>query len=289
MKSRKLLVVVSKLVVVALAVVALTGASVVQAAALSNQISVRSQDVSNGILMVDSVTAAQAGWIVIYKEANFTDAGIIGYAPVPAGVTTNVKVTLDTRRLKLDDQIYTLWARLQADNGVPGLFEWGLRGLAYDDGPVVQNGAPVIAAFATEAPSPTNTTMTAASTAAPAPVVTKNQIAIDPMEYLNSGVIEVNAIDATQASWVVIYKDPSYSDGGIVGYAYVPMGANTNVKVTIDTWRLPAGQTTLWARLQADNGVPGLFEWGHKNRPYDDGPVVQNDQPVTAAFGISDW
>ena len=288
MKSQKWLGVVSKLLVMAMAVAMLTGVAVVQAAGLPNQIAVRSQDVSNGILIVDSVTAAQAGWIVVYKNANFTSAEIIGYAPVQAGVNTNVKVTLNTARLKLDEQIYTLWARLQVDNGAPGVFEWGLRNLPYDDGPVTQNGANVTAAFATAAPA-TTTTGTASGAVAPAPVVTKDQITIDSMEHLNSGVIEVNAINATQDSWVVVYKNPNYGDGEIVGYAHVPTGANTNVKVTINTRRLPEGQTTLWARLQADKGVPGVFEWGRSNLPQDDGPIAQNGQPVTAAFGISDW
>jgi hypothetical protein len=288
MKSQKGLVVVSKLLVAVIAVVALAGASLVEAAALPNKITVRSQDISNGILTIDSVSAAQAGWVVVYKNANLTSGEIIGYAPVAAGVNTNVKVTLNTSRLKLDEQIYTLWVRLQADNGTPGLFEWGLRGLPYNDGPVVQNGAEVTAAFATAVASPS--TATAASPVSPAPVaVTKDKITIASLEHLNSGVIEVNSIEATQAGWLVIYKESNYGAGEIVGYAPVSKGVNTNVKLTIDTKRLPDSQTTLWARLQADNGVPGLFEWGLHGLPYNDGPVVQNGQPVTAAFGIADW
>jgi hypothetical protein len=287
MNTRKLWGSISKLFVAVVAVVALAGTSVVQAAALPNQISVRSQDISNGFLTVDSVTAAQQSWIVIYKNANLSNGDIIGYAPVNAGTSTGVKVVIDTNRLKLDQQIYQLWAVLQADNPVQGLFEWGLHNLPYNDAPVMQNGAPVMATFWTEAPS-TSSTTTAANTAS-APVVTKDQITVDKLEYLNSGVIEVNAVNASQNSWLVIYKNPNYSVGDIVGYAYVPSGANTNLKVTIDTGRLPASQTTLWARLQADNGVPGLFEWGLHNLPYDDGPVMQNGQPVTAAFGITAW
>jgi len=289
MKSQKGLVVVSKLLIAVIAVVALAGASLVEAAALPNKITVRSQDISSGILTIDSVSAAQAGWVVVYKNANLTSGEIIGYAPVAAGVNTNVKVTLNTNRLKLDEQIYTLWARLHADNGTPGLFEWGLRGLPYNDRPVAQNGVEVTAAFATAAAS-TVSTATATSAVGPAPVaVTKDKITIDSLEHLNSGVIEVNSIEATQAGWLVVYKESNYGVGEIVGYAPVSKGVNTNVKLTIDTKRLPDGQTTLWARLQADNGVPGLFEWGLHGLPYNDGPVVQNGQPVTAAFGIADW
>lgn len=288
MNRQKLLGSMSKVFVAVVVVATLAGASVAQAAPLPNQINVHSQDISNGILTVDSVTAAQPGWIVVYKNADFTGGEIIGYASVQAGTNTNVKVTINTKRLKLDDQIYTLWVQLQADNGVPGLFEWGLHGLPYDDAPVTQNGAPVVAAFATEPSSPSST-VTAAGSTTPAPVVTKDQITVSSLEHLNTGVIEVNSVNATQNSWLVIYKDLNYNNGDIVGYAYVPAGANTNVKVTIDTKHLPDSQTTLWARLQADNGAPGLFEWGLHNLPYFDGPVTQNGQQVMAAFGIADW
>jgi hypothetical protein len=289
MKPQKLLGAVSKLLLVALSVVTLTGAPLVQAAGLPNQITVRSQDIGNGILIVDSVTAAQNGWIVIYKEPNFTSGEIIGYAPVHMGTNTDVRVTINTARLKLSDQIYTLYVRLHADNGVPGLFEYGLRGWGYDDGPVSQNGADVTASFATAGSStPVAATSTTASTiASSTPAVKANRIAISGSKDLNTGVIVVDSVDATQAGWLVIYKNPNFTDGEIVGYAPVHMGTNTDVKVTINTSRLLDGQVTLWARLHVDNGVPGLFEWGLRNLPYDDAPVAQNGQPVTAAFGIS--
>jgi hypothetical protein len=199
-----------------------------------------------------------------------------------------LKVTIDTKRLQLDKNIYTLWVRLQADNGVPGLFEWGLRGLPYDDGPVMQNGAEVTAPFETATPA-VSTTATATGSMAAAPAVTKNAISFNSLEYLNSGVIQINSVDATQDSWVVVYKSQNYGLGDIVGYTHVSRGASSNVNLTIDTWKLPAGQTTLWARLQADNGVPGLFEWGQHGLPYNDAPVLQNGQPVVVAFGITDW
>lgn len=288
MKLRKLVVTVAKVMVVVLVATALNGVVSAQAAALPNQITVRSQDISNGILMVDSVTASQNGWIVIYKSPNFTDGEILGYAPVQQGVNTNVKVTIDTARLKLNDQIYTLWARLQADNGVPGLFEWGLHGYAYDDGPMMQNGHEVVAAFSTEAPAAPAAEETAPAVNVVKPVVvTSNQITINGVQDLNAGVITVGPVNATQNGWLVIYKNPNLTSEEIVGYAPVFKGVNTDVKVTIDTARLSQDQVTLWARLQADNGVPGLFEWGLHGYAYDDGPMMQNGQQVITAFGIT--
>ena len=83
---------------------------------------------------VDSVTAAQDGWVVVYKSpSNFTAGEIVGYAPVHQGVNTNVPVTIRTDRVK---DLPGLWMMLQADNGIPDLFEWGLRNQPYTDQPV---------------------------------------------------------------------------------------------------------------------------------------------------------
>jgi hypothetical protein len=84
----------------------------------------------------------------------------------------------------------------------------------------------------------------------------------------------------------VIYKNPNFTDGEIVGYAPVQQGVTTNVKVTINTGRV-GDKPTLWARLHVDNEVAGLFEWAHAELPDNDAPVVQNGQYVTTAFGTT--
>ncbi len=132
--------------VVIAVVVAVSMAGRVQAATPPSQISVRNQDLGSGVIMIDSVTAPQDGWIVIYKSTNFTPGDIVGYAPVHQGANSNVKVTIDTEKV---GDLPTLWARLHTDNDVKGLFEWGLRDLPYNDSPVVENGHDVIAGFGT--------------------------------------------------------------------------------------------------------------------------------------------
>jgi hypothetical protein len=103
--------------------------------------------------MLDSVTAPQDGWVVVYKNPNFTSGDIVGYAPVHQGVNDNVKVTLDARRIYTGADRTTLqptlWVRLQQDNDVKGLFEWGMRNLPFNDAPVVENGHEVTAQFGT--------------------------------------------------------------------------------------------------------------------------------------------
>ena len=139
--------------VVIAVIVAVSMVGGVQAAAAQSQITVRDQDLGSGVAMIDSVTAPQDGWVVVYKSPNFTSGDIVGYAPVQQGVNSNVKVTIDGRRINANaaraDMVPTLWVRLQNDNDVKGLFEWGLRNLPYNDAPVVENGHEVTAQFGT--------------------------------------------------------------------------------------------------------------------------------------------
>ncbi len=284
-------------------VVAASMAGSVLAAAPASQIKVQSQDLNTGVIVLDSVTSPQDGWVVVYKNPNFTNGEIVGYAPVHQGVNTNVKVTVDTNKLFTDkDQtvmLPTLWARLHVDNDVKNLFEWGLRGLPYNDAPVVENGHEIIASFGTSAaqaaagstttaaPVTTAATTKPAATTAPS-TKAKSTAALDvTTQALNSGVMHVDSVTSPQDGWVVVYKSPNFTGGEIVGYAPVHQGVNTNVPVTIDTRRVK-DLTGLWLVLQADNGVPGVFEWGLRNQPYDDQPISENGHMVMTGFGITD-
>ena len=296
MKTQNSVVVWLKLSVIAMAIVSLVGVTGVQAATLPSSITIRNQDLSSGVIMVDSVNAPMDGWIVIYKNPNFTTGMIVGYAPVHQGVNTNVKVTIDTMKV---GQVPMLWARLQADNGVPGLFEWGLRNQPYNDTPIMQNGQYIMTGFGTAADEgqAANTVPAAPAASAPsAPVAPKTQVSAKPAvsaspivvknQDLNTGVIVVDSVNAPVDGWIVVYKNPNFTTGEIVGYAPVHQGVNTGVKVTIDTMKV--GQLpTLWARLHADGGVPGVFEWGLRNQPYSDAPIIANGWYVVAAFGTA--
>jgi hypothetical protein len=269
MKLRNLLVAPLRLVAAATVVLSFMGVSGVQAAALPNQITVSSQDINTGVIVVHSVTAAADGWVVIYDGPQFYDGQIVGYAPVYQGANTDVRVTVNTSRI---GDRSTLWARLHVDQGAPGVFEWGRSNLPYADAPVVQNGQYVTAAFGTSAAAPA-----AAST---------NQISVDSQD-ISSGVIVVRSVTAAADGWIVIYDGPDFSDGEIVGHAPVYQGVNTDVKVTLNSRLVSTDHPTLWARLHVDAGVTGLFEWGRTDMPYADMPVVQNGQYVTAAFGTT--
>jgi len=297
MKPQSSSIAVWKTLVVAVAVVALAGlAGSAQAAAAPNQIMVHNQDLYSGVIVIDSVTTAHDGWIVVYKNPNFTTGEIVGYAPVHQGTNPNVKVTIDTAKV---GDLPTLWARLHVDNDVAGLFEWGLRNLPYNDPPVVQNGQFVVAGFGTAAdegqasPAPavapvvsapvtplaTKTPVVAGPVASTGPIVVKNQ-------DLNTGVIVLDSVTAPQDGWVVVYKNPDLTTGEIVGYAPVQKGVNTDVKVTLDTAKV-GELPTLWAVLHADNDLKGVFEWGWKGQPYNDPPMAVNGHDIVAAFGTA--
>ena len=110
-----------------------------------NQIAVGAQETNTGQIMVDSVTAAQDGWVVLYFMGNLDPLTVVGLAPVHKGVNTNVRVNIDSG---LADPYPTLWAVLHTDQGAVGTFEWPGA-----DVPVYQNGAPVMVAFGTQAPA----------------------------------------------------------------------------------------------------------------------------------------
>ena len=282
--------------VVITVVVAVSMAGSVLAAAPHSQIVVRSQDLNTGVIVLDSVTAPQDGWVVVYDNPDFTDGHIVGYAPVHQGVNENVKVTIDTGKV---GDLPTLWARLHVDNEVKGLFEWGgLHNLPYNDPPVIENGHAVVADFGTwsgqGAPAPAPAATVAVSTpsqpvATAVPVVAKRKVNTGPIQVrsqdLNTGVIVFDSVTAPQDGWVVVYDSPDFADGAVVGYAPVHQGVNENVKVTIDTGKV-GDLPTLWARLHVDNEVKGLFEWaGLHNFPYNDAPVIENGHEVVAEFG----
>jgi hypothetical protein len=217
MKSQNLLVAGLKLLVVS--VVALTGVATAQAAPLTDQITVHSQDLNTGVMVVSSVTTAQDGWVVIYKNANLTASEIVGYAPVYQGMNTDVRVSIDTARVANQP---TLWAVLQGDNGARGTFQWGINGQPYADAPVMQNGQLVLAAFGTSAPS-----SVASGT---------NQLTVNSQD-ITTGIVVVSSVTAAQDGWIVIYKNPNLMPSEIVGYVPVYQGPNTDVKVTLDKGR----------------------------------------------------
>ncbi len=122
--------------------------------------------------------------------------------------------------------------------------------------------------------------VSAKGTTAPA-----NQIDLHNQE-IHQGILMVDAVEAAQDGWIVVYERPTLDSDSIVGYAQVKQGFNQNVRVTLDGQRIKDVHT-LWARLHVDNKPVGVFEWGFNDRPFNDPPVMQDGQPVIVPFGLS--
>jgi hypothetical protein len=258
-----------KLLVIML--VALTITSVALAAKTSapaNSIFVHDQEIATGVATVDQVTAAQPGWVVVYKRADLKPDMIVGYAPVKAGANSGVRVTLDTSRL---DKIPTLWVRLHEDRGAKGVFEWGINGKSQADLPVAENGQPVIATLGTK------------GSGADLPVVPAINI---KSQSVNKNSIIVDSVTTPVDGWLVVYKDPALRPSDIVGHVPVYHGVNPNLKMAVEGWRLDK-TPTLWAALYEDKGTQKLMEVGHMGLTRADPLYLYNGQPVIAAFGTT--
>jgi len=93
---------------------------------------VHAQRLNGNTIIIASVSASVPGWVSIHPDAsNSPTVDILGYAPVPKGVTTNLAVHL-TNVSKLAP---LEWAILHVDKGQIGVFEYpGADGLVYTSG-----------------------------------------------------------------------------------------------------------------------------------------------------------
>ncbi len=263
--------------------IAQPGTGTTSAKAIADRISIHNQDITSGLVLVDSVTTDQDGWVVLYSSPNLSWNDIVGFAPVYRGTNSDLLVKIiDANKVK---NVTGLWAQLHADAGIRNVFEWGKTEQlpdgtsiqVFNDFPLVQNNHNIMTSFATTTSTPVTSTT---------PLKGTNQISVGN-QSLNTGVIVIDSVTAAQNGWVVLYRKPSFSAGDIVGYAPVYQGINNGVKVTVDTTKLVNEPPELWAVLHVDEGLPNVFEWGLRGRGFADPPVFQKGAPVAAGFGTS--
>ena len=96
-----------------------TGITPTVGPALFNDISVDNQSVSSGSVLVSMVDSLQPGWVAIFTDNNGQPGNLLGYAAVPAGTSSDVKVTIDSKAAT-DKMI----AMLLIDAGKIGTFEY---------------------------------------------------------------------------------------------------------------------------------------------------------------------
>lgn len=82
-------------------------------------VTVSDQAVMDGKVVVDSVTAAESGWIVIHADNDGAPGPVVGHTAVEAGTTNDVAVDVDTGKVTP-----TLYAMLHVDTGAAGEYDF---------------------------------------------------------------------------------------------------------------------------------------------------------------------
>ncbi len=93
---------------------------IASAQAGDNAVVVSDQSSDGLTVVVDSVTAAAPGWIVIHLDNNGAPGPVVGQSAVEVGTNLDVEVSLDPAL----DSDTGLWAMLHVDEGVVGEYEF---------------------------------------------------------------------------------------------------------------------------------------------------------------------
>jgi hypothetical protein len=109
------------------------------------------------------------------------------------------------------------------------------------------------------------------------PSITVSDQTIEGNETIGNVTIERVVIDGP--GWVAIHNSLFGEPGGIVGFAQIEEGENTNVTVVIDT---EVATDQLIVELHRDLGEEGVFEW-----PPTDVPVMVDGEILMETFDVT--
>lgn len=243
----------------------------------SGAISARGQDATNGQVLIDSVNAAQDGWLLIRRDQGSMPGQVLGYAPVYRGLNSNVRVSIRTTNDKGDNVLGSrLWATVVADPNA-------LLPFTSPSSDVQDQGSQSAVAFNSTsssgaAPALAGNLPSTGGANNPAPSTSANQINVRGQDT-NNGQIYIDSVNAAQDGWLLIRR--SGPTGQVLGFAPVHAGLNNGVRVSIrtsDSKGNNAVTQTLWATLTSDPNANLAFA-----SPSSD---VQN-QGSTAAVAFS--
>jgi hypothetical protein len=208
-----------------------------------------SDQVSDGSVVIDSVTSDGPGWVVVRGVSGGSRPGpVLGQTSVGAGTTENVRVSLT-----LDLATPQLFAVLHTDDTNVGAWDFGAESGA--DAPVLAGDTPVQQLFT-------------------AYVI---QMSDQPVAEDNTVVADTAVMDAP--GWLVIHSDNNGQPGPVLGFAPVSAGRNADVSVEISS----DGRTeSVWPMLHVDTGTVGEYEFGTVDGA--DDPVSANGQVATFAI-----
>ena len=118
----------------------LSGAAFAQS--MTPNVTASDQDVSGGSVVAQSVTAPEAGWLVIHRtDAEMKPGPVVGHAALAAGMNENVSAELSEDVASGD--MLMLMVHSEAGGKEQGVFEYTLG--AKEDGPIRVDGKLVTA------------------------------------------------------------------------------------------------------------------------------------------------
>jgi hypothetical protein len=175
-----------------------------------------------------SVLSDGPGFLVFHQEQDGSFGPVAGVSdPLPAGLSTNVVVTLDPAMITP-----VLWPMLHVDTGEAGVYEFGTVEGA--DGPVVVG----------------ENVVTYAINAAPSIVYEGS---------LTDGQLTVKQALIDAPGWLVIHANDNGNPGAVLGQTPIVRGLNSNIVVEIDP--AMAGDQ-VFPMLHYDTGTAGVYEFG---------------------------
>lgn len=115
----------------------MTGAAFADDHAMAPAVTASDQDVSNGVVSAEMVTATENGWLVVHRtDASMAPGPVVAYAPIRAGETSDVAAIL------MEDvqpgEMLMLMVHSEAGGMQTGGFEYTLG--AVEDGPIRVDG-----------------------------------------------------------------------------------------------------------------------------------------------------
>ncbi len=218
-------------------------------------LTVSDQEVTEeGIVRVDSVYAAEAGWLAIHEAVDGVPGDRLGHVYLEAGLHEDVPITLPWRETSPD-----LLAVLYADAGRPQRLDF-----PGEDEPVMVNGDMVAQAFRVTLPP--------------------DVFVLD--QPLVNGEIVVERVVSDGPGWLVVHFDDDGDLGLIIGF--VPLVDGVNEVVTVPLVET-AVTDELFIMLHSDEDPVGEFDFpgGDPQRLYNGrvmDPVPFRINPGNALF-----
>lgn len=204
----------------------------------------------DGQLVIQEVTAAEPGWLVVYADEDGSPGEVLGYSAVEAGLNEDVTVHIDPLAATED-----LHLMLHKDVGKSGTFDF-----PGPDEPVSSESGPVEAAFVVDRQA------------------TVPAITVEDQEIGEDGLVVIPSVVSSGPGWLVLYQDEDGEPGKMMGYLPVEPGVNENLSISVN-WR--EAYPEFLAALYEDAGEESVFEV-----PDVDKLVVTNSEPVMVPFKV---